>query len=212
MSIKTLVVDDRAIIRAGIRHACAQDETIELIGESGTWSQAEQLIQTVAPDVIVIDMPRYREHREQIAALIDGQHSPIQVLVFGESNELNVAVESIHLGASGYLTEVADLAEITVGIRCVHAGRVFISHSNTHVHSPRMLVHSSRQYEPLSEREQEVVEWLAQGLTNKQVAEKLFLSVKTIETYRSRIMKKHDLKGRAEMMQFARRFISAKAS
>ena len=118
----------------------------------------------------------------------------------------------IDAGAVGYLIKAADLDEIAVAIRSIAAGRIFICHSQHTLATPPS---NASDYRPddgtedhqLSRREREVISLLADGMTNKQVAERLFLSVKTVETYRSRVMRKCGFADRTELVQFARQHL-----
>ena len=205
MPIKVLVVDDRAVIRAGIRQVCAVDDGIEVVGEARSWNEARQIAVSNPPDVLVIDLHQAGGNGVEVISKIRAKFSTLQILVFTDTEEWDDATRLVALGARGYLAKAATLNEIAVGIRCVHAGRIFISHSDTGIPAPNLISPTAALSKPdLSERETEVITLLADGLTNKQIAEQLFLSVKTIETYRARIMKKHDLKDRAAMVRFAR--------
>ena len=142
----------------------------------------------------------------------------MRILAFSSNDGPDDAARTLKAGASGFLIKIAGLDEIAVALRAVHLGRVFVSHSHPTAFCPKpaapMTVETqkpstaartaSESPTQLSGREREVLSLLADGMTNKQAAERLFLSVKTVETYRARIMKKHGLRDRVDLVQFAR--------
>ena len=222
MPIRVLIVDAHEIMRAGIKLACSDREDFEFVGEASTLTQAQQIASETDPDVAVVD-PHCAGEGARGRESIGNWHAEtpdLKLLMLAGNDSPEHATRLVEAGASGYLTKAAGLDEIAVAIRSVHAGRIFISHSRP-THAGANLNHSIHAGEnhttspppasksfarpALSTREQEVLEMLADGMTNKQVAESLFLSVKTVETYRARIMKKHCLRDRAELVRFARR-------
>ena len=203
--IRVLVIDDREVIRAGIIQVCSGDPEIRIIGEAATWEQARERALAERPSVIILDAGQTHEATVETVRKIHGEMGRVQILVYTDSARWEEATRIVASGANGYLAKAAKLGELTTGIRNVHAGRVFISHTSPEVPAPKNQRTLDRQRR-LSDREREVTQMLADGLTNKQVAEKLFLSVKTVETYRYRVMKKNNLRDRADLVQFARTF------
>jgi len=233
-SIRILVIDPHELMRAGIRLACQSKTDLEVVGEIGQLDQGRQLAAELAPDVLILDLATCDAKELALVHDLHVQFPLTKILVFTSIDGANVASQVIAAGASGYLIKIAGLDEIAVAIQCVHLGRTFISHTKgnraTQPPIPPLddqaisqpptesspVDRCSRRDAPeshggltppkanLSEREREVLVLLAEGLTNKQAAECLYLSVKTIETYRSRIMKKHRLRDRRDLVRFAR--------
>lgn len=225
MPIRVLIVDPHEIMRAGIKLACGDREDLEIVGEASSLVEARDTALETNPDVAIIDPAGDSGESESLQAIgrLHEEFPNLKILVFTTADGPDHAVRFVQAGASGYLIKAAGLDEVSVAIRSVHIGRVFISHSSPTMTKPAPhptnhgvtnatpgpAIESQRvPGPPLSAREQEVLLMLADGMTNKQVAESLFLSVKTVETYRSRIMKKHGLRDRAELVQFARRTIA----
>lgn len=218
MSIHVLLVDQHEIMRAGIKSAC-RDEAIEFVGELNTLCADFEFGQAI-PDVIIVDPDCLAEGLQTVSQL-HAAFSATKILVVSANDSRQYAAEVLSAGAVGYLIKTAGLEEIPLAIRLIHEGRVFISHTRETqatgadqpcaVQSPSTLRVDAIDPLPsphLSQREKQVLWLLAEGMTNKQVAEHLYLSVKTIETYRARIMKKHGLRDRVALTKFAREAMS----
>lgn len=218
LPIRVLIVDQHEIMRAGIKLACRDREHLEVVGEANSLAEAHTIAIETAADVAVIDpdsggMTGLDQLHQLHLAL-----PKLKLLVFTANDGAEHAARIMQSGAAGYLIKQAGLEEMSLAIRAIHLGRIFISHTRHGSTAPisaslcrsddRSLTDSDAKSLPqsqnLSVREREVLDMIADGMTNKQAAAKLFLSVKTVETYRSRIMKKHRLRDRAELVRFAR--------
>jgi DNA-binding NarL/FixJ family response regulator len=215
MSIRVFIVDQHEIVRAGIASACSHQSNLEIVGQSSSIQVALPSLVKSSVDVLVVD-PDCDPAGLAAVARLHQSFPQVKILVFTANDGPDYAAKILATGALGYLTKLAGVDEISVAIRLVDMGRIFISHSRpdaTRLNIPskddpsvvRLVDQGSTLSKPhLSGREQEVLNLLADGMTNKQAAEKLYLSVKTVETYRARIMKKHGLKNRVELTRFAR--------
>ena len=220
MPIRVLIVDQHEIMRAGIKLTCGQREDLVFVGEACSLAEASQIARETNPDVAIIDPDCGGVDGLDAIGRLKDELPNLKILVFTANDGPEYAARIIAVGASGYLIKVAGLDEIAVAIRSVHVGRMFISHTHQPMTKPkskqvqkRESSAGSNRYDDtessplhqLSNREREVLMLLVDGMTNKQVAELLFLSVKTVETYRARVMKKYALRDRAELVQFARK-------
>lgn len=210
--IRLLVADDHPVVRAGLRALLASQQDMEVVGEAHDGSAAVKRAIELRPDVVVMDvtmpgMSGLEATREIRQVLPDTR---VLVLTIHESED--VVHGMLHAGATGYvLKETAD-TELAVAIRVVHRGGLFLCPAFTAV-SPDDLIppgRTSAQEQPdrlelLSRREKEVLRLLSLGDTNREIATKLFLSVRTIETYRARLMEKLNLKTRGELVRYALR-------
>jgi two-component system response regulator NreC len=208
MPINVLLADDHAVLRAGIRALLEGDPAagISVIGEAGTGDEAVNLTQRLRPDVVVMDlsMPGSGglEATRRIAAL--GLDTKVLVLTMHAEEEYLIPV--LEAGASGYLNKTTADSELVGAIGTVARGEVHLPPQAT-----RLLLKEYReQADPgtkalhkLSSREQEVLALTAEGYSSKEIGEKLFISPKTVDTYRSRIMDKLGLSHRSELVRFA---------
>jgi two-component system response regulator NreC len=206
--ISVLLVDDHAMFRAGIKALLQADGKVEVIGEAATGDEAVDLVRSLKPDVVVMDlsMPGSNglEATRRIAAL-DLDTSVLVLTVHAEEEYLVPVVEA---GASGYLTKTSADTDLLEAIRVVARGQVFLP--------PKATTLLLRQYKAaessdaatlkdLSTREQEVLALTAEGFSSREIGKKLFISPKTVDTYRSRIMDKLGLSHRSDLVRFALR-------
>jgi len=206
------VADDHPVVRAGLRMLLATQPDMEVVGEAVDGDTAVERALEFKPDVVVMDltmagMDGLAATREIVNRL---PHTRVVVLTMHDNEEyLRQALEA---GATGYVLKEAVDTEIAVAIRVVQRGEVFLYPSFTRVLLGDLLQtdetdDTSQQYsyELLSEREKDVLRLVALGDTNREIAERLFLSVRTVETYRARLMEKLNLKSRGELVRYALR-------
>lgn len=209
--IRVLLADDHAVLRAGLRALLSNQPDMDVVGEATDGEDAVRQVKVLRPDVVVMDisMPGVGglDATREIARLNLGT----RVLVLTMHDEEQYLLQVLQAGGSGYVVKRSADTELIEAIRTVHAGGVFLYHSAT-----RMLLEDylrrirsgggdREQYDGLSEREREVLKLTAEGFSNQEIAEKLFLSVKTVDTYRSRIMDKLGFHHRSELVQYALR-------
>ena len=209
--IRVLIVDDHAIVRAGLRMLINPQPDMEVVGEAADGHEALGQAREANPDVLTLDltMPgggglKTLERLRQACP-----HTRVLVLTMHEEPSYLRAV--LAAGGSGYVAKSAVDGELLAAIRSVAQGRTFVtmnlSDSETHqVLGDRAARTASAPRAPvqlLSPREQEVLKLLAQGYTNKEVGTQLYLSVKTIETHRARIVDKLGLRSRADLTRYA---------
>jgi len=206
--IDVLLADDHTVLRAGIRALLEGDPAagIRVVGEAGTGDEAVNLTQRLKPDVVVMDlsMPGSGglEATRRIAAL--GLDTKVLVLTMHAEEEYLIPV--LEAGASGYLNKTTADSELVGAIGTVARGEVHLPPQAT-----RLLLKEYREradpeteaLHKLSSREQEVLALTAEGYSSKEIGEKLFISPKTVDTYRSRIMDKLGLSHRSELVRFA---------
>jgi two-component system response regulator NreC len=210
--IRLLVVDDHPVVRAGLRMLLAAQPDMEVVGEAADGRTAVEHALELRPDVVVMDltmgdMDGLAATREIVNHL---PQTSVVVLTMHDSEEyLRQALEA---GATGYVLKEAVDTEIVVAVRVVQRGEVFVYPSFTRVLLGDLIPARGRDddaqqdgYELLSEREKEVLRLVALGDTNREIAERLFLSVRTVETYRARLMDKLNLKSRGELVRYALR-------
>jgi two-component system, NarL family, response regulator NreC len=204
MSIRTLVVDDHAVVRTGLRLLLEAEEDIEVVAEAGDARQAVFEARAHKPDVILLDvvMPG-RSGLEAIPDLM--KESPeSKILVLSMQDDAAYVREAFASGASGYVLKEAADAEVVGAVREVAEGRRYVHP----VLGARLVAadaeeRAKEEADPLSEREHEILRLLALGHTNQEIASSLFLSVRTVETHRAHIMQKLRISTRAELVRYA---------
>jgi len=210
--IRLLVADDHPVVRAGLRMLLATQSDMEVVGEAVDGQTAVERALELEPDVVVMDLTM--EGMDGLAATreIVNRLPQTRVVVLTMHDNEEYLRQALEAGASGYVLKEAVDTEIAVAIRVVQRGEVFLYPSFTRVLLGDLLQtggtdDSSEQdgYELLSEREKEVLRLVALGDTNREIAQRLFLSVRTVETYRARLMEKLNLKSRGELVRYALR-------
>ncbi len=208
--IRVLLADDHTILRAGLRMMIDAQPDIEVIGEASDGRQALSETQRLQPDVVLMDitMPEMNgiEATRQIKRAGDAPR--VLILTMHENEEYLFQV--LRAGASGYILKEAASAELISAIRIVNSGRFYMSPSaqSMMVGDYLQRVRSGEErdsYSALTEREREILKLVAEGHTNNQIAERLFISPKTVDTHRTHIMDKLNLHSRAELVKYAMR-------
>jgi two-component system, NarL family, response regulator NreC len=204
MRIRVLVVDDHAVVRAGLRRLLDAEPDIETVGEAPTAERAVFEAIEQRPDVVLMDlvMPG--------SGGIDGMPPLLRavpdarVLVLSMQDDPRYVREAFEAGASGYVLKEAADTEVVAAVRAVAAGERYVHP----VLGARLVAAEAEERrrseaDPLSEREREVLRLLALGHTNQEIAELLYISVRTAETHRAHIMQKLRLSSRAELVRYA---------
>jgi two-component system response regulator NreC len=208
--IRVLLADDHTILRAGLKMMLNIQPDIEVIGEASDGKQAIAEAQRLSPDVILMDitMPECNgiEATRQVKRILPDTR--VLVLTMHENEEYLFQV--LRAGASGYILKEAADTELISAIRSVYAGRFYLSPSAQSLmigdYLLRVRTGEERDsYSALTEREREILKLVAEGYTNNQIAEQLFISPKTVDTHRTHIMDKLNLHSRAELVKYAMR-------
>lgn len=207
--IQVLLADDHAIVRAGLRALLEAQPDIRIIGEAGSSDEVVELAQTLKPDIIIMDisMPGGGlEATRKIAKL----GLPTRILILTVHAEERYLLPVLEAGGSGYVRKSSLHTDLIDAVRLVSRGEVFLEPAAT-----RMLLkgyldraYDGRELDPgklLSEREREVLKHTAEGFTAQEIADQLYLSPKTVETYRHRIMQKLGFSHRSELVRYALR-------
>jgi len=208
--IRLLLVDDHAVLRAGLRMLLNAQPDMEVVGEAGEGAEAVERALELKPDVVLMDITMKGMSGLTATRVIKDRLPQTKVLVLTIHEDEEYLRQMLEAGATGYVLKRAADAELAVSIRAVHRGEVFLYPSFTKVLLGDLVQKAEQEsqqdsYELLSQREKEVLHLVALGHTNKEIADQLFLSVKTVETYRARLMAKLRLKGRAALVRYALR-------
>ena len=206
--IRILLVDDHAMFRAGVHALIELEEDLEVVGEASTGDEAVEETRRLHPDVVVMDisMPGSGglEATRRIAAL--GLESKVLVLTVHAEEEYLVPV--VQAGASGYLTKTSADTELIEAIRSVARDQVYLPPQATKLLLQEYKMATGEEspgLDQLSSRERAVLALTAEGYSSREIGKKLFISPKTVDTYRSRIMSKLGLDHRSELVRFALR-------
>ncbi len=204
MTTRVLIVDDHAVVRAGLRLLLERESDLEVVAEAGTADEGVRAARLEKPDVVVLDvvMPG-RSGIEAAAEMIEAAKGA-RVLVLSMQDDPTYVREAFAAGATGYMLKEAADAELVQAVREVANGGRYV-HPTLGARLAQAEVEATRRAadDPLSDREREVLRLLALGHTNQEIAKQLFISVRTAETHRAHIMQKLGLGTRAELVRYA---------
>lgn len=208
MRIRVMIADDHAILRAGLRMLLQAEPDMEVVAEATDSQQAVDRARVYRPDVILLDISMPGVGGLEVIQTLKRELPALKVLILTMYDDPEYLRQALSAGASGYVLKRAADTELLSAIRAVYEGGTFLHPSHARLLLNGMLDRErtkgeKQPYDLLSEREREVVRLVAMGYTNQQIAERLYLSVKTVETYRSRAMEKLGLRSRAELVRYA---------
>jgi DNA-binding NarL/FixJ family response regulator len=202
--IGVLIVDDHAVVRAGLRLLVDNADGLETVGEAGTADEALEQVKALAPDVTLLDV--VMPGRSGIEALpeIRAAHPEGKVLILSMEDNLGYVREALAAGANGYVLKEAVDTEVVRAIHEVAAGRRYLQPElGVRLVGAEGSERDKSRHDPLSQREKEVLRLIALGHTNQEIADRLVISVRTAETHRANIMQKLQLRTRAEIVGYA---------
>jgi two-component system response regulator NreC len=210
--IRLLVADDHPVVRAGLRTLLGAQPDMEVVGEVEDGTAAIEQAAKLTPDIVVMDITMGDVNGIQATRQIRQRLPETKVLVLTMHDNEEYLRQMLEAGATGYVLKQAVDSELAVAIRAVQRGEVYLYSSFTKVllgdlgaDDQEIDIEARDSYERLSQREQEVLRQVALGYTNQQIADQLYLSVKTVETYRARVMTKLNLESRAALVRYALR-------
>ncbi|MBI4351820.1 MAG: response regulator transcription factor [Elusimicrobia bacterium] len=198
--INVLIADDHAILRSGLKMLLHSAGGIQVAGEAGTGREAVESFKRLSPDIVVLDISLPDMGGLEAAREIKKLDPAAKILVLTMHNNANYVREFVQIGVAGYIVKKSADSELINAIRAIGRGDMFIDPSLT---KALLMEAPARGRNPLSHREEEVLRLLVKGYLGKEVAARLEISVKTVETYRARIAEKLGISGRAELLQYA---------
>ena len=199
------MADDHSVVRAGLRRIIEDDGDMQVIAEAADGREALHQVQKKTPDVAVIDISMPGMDGLEVISQLHHYYPDLPILILTMHEEEQYVVRGIGLGAMGYVTKRSAPEELVEAIRKVHAGGRFLSDIAAESLAER-IAKGTRQLsalDSLSNREIQVLRCLALGQTNREIAEAYGLSVKTVDTYRSRLLNKLNLRNNADLSRFA---------
>jgi DNA-binding NarL/FixJ family response regulator len=208
MAIRVLLADDHAVVRDGLRFLLEAGGNITVVGEAADGRQAVRQVQALLPDVVVMDIAMPELNGIEATGQIRQACPSTQVVILSMYATKEHILRALRAGANGYLLKESAGQEVVDAIRAVRAGRRYLSQSiaetviDDYVHE-RQAPPAQSPLERLSSREREILQLVVEGKSSTEIAEILYLSPKTVETYRSRLMQKLGLSDLPSLVKFA---------
>jgi len=203
--IKILLADDHSIVRAGLRRIVEESGDMEVIAEAADGREAIQQVHKKVPDVAVIDISMPGLDGLEVVSQLRTYHPKLPILILTMHEEGQYVVRAIEAGAMGYITKQSAPEQLVKAIRKVHAGGRYLTDDAAEALALSVArgMHGRSPLDSLSMRELQVLRRLALGHTNREIAKAYNISIKTVDTYRSRLLKKLNLRNNAELSRFA---------
>jgi two-component system, NarL family, response regulator NreC len=204
MSIRILIVDDHAVVRAGLRMLIDAQDDLEAVGEAGSARDAIFQARSLKPDVVLMDVVMPGQSGLEVLPRLLEEHPQAKVLVLSMQDEPQYVRQAFAAGANGYVLKEAADTEVVSAIREVaHGGNYVHPTLGARLVAADAAAARRAEEDPLSEREHEVLRLLALGHTNQEISKQLYILVRTAETHRAHIMQKLRLSSRADLVRYA---------
>jgi len=203
--IRIVLADDHTVLRSGLRLLLNNQPHLEVVAEASTGTQALQLASQHQPDVLLLDLNMPEADGLSIIPQVRQNAPNTKILILTMHEDGNYLQQAIQAGASGYLLKKVADVELIMAIEAVMRGEMYVHSAMMQylIKPPTSPKPEADPWKSLSEREYDVLKRVALGYTNTEIAEELFLSQKTVETYRARGMEKLDLQTRAQLVKSA---------
>lgn len=203
--IRVLLADDHSIVREGLRRVLEDSNEIEVIAEAADGEAALDEALNKKPDVAIIDISMPGMDGLEVVTRLNDLGSDVPVLILTMHDEEQYVIRAIEAGAMGYVTKQSAPEQLVAAVKKIHSGGRYLTEKASEALALKVIRGNKSQTltESLSMRELQVLRKLAMGATNKEIAISYNISVKTVDTYRSRILKKLSLRNNAELSRYA---------
>lgn len=203
-TIKTFIVDDHYMVIEGIRSLLHGDPEIILIGHAFTAASCLTFLEKEQPHVVLMDIALPDQNGVELCAVVKQKYPLIRILGLSTFNQYSFIEKMMESGASGYILKNASGAELSNAIKKVHSGQIYLSFEAAMAVKSHQSNHE--QYPLLTRREKEILTLISEGYTNPKIAEKLFLSVNTVDTHRKNLLAKFNVSNTANLIKLAIRW------
>jgi two-component system response regulator NreC len=206
--IKVLIVDDHTLVRDGVRALLALIADIEVVGEAANGKEALEKVKNLVPDVVLMDLAMPIMSGLEATRRIRKRFPGTRVLALTQYEDREYIVPTIEAGARGFISKTAAFSELASAIQAVYHGGSFLSPvaaaAVVEECQQKIAVEGEKDsYQHLTDRERETLKLVAEGYTAKEIADMLFISLRTVETHKSNLMKKLNIHNKADLIRFA---------
>ena len=207
-----LIIDDHPLFREGLKSIIGRDSSFEIVGEAGNGREGGRMARELEPELVLMDISLPDQSGIDLTREIRSHLPQTRILIVSMHSKVDYIAEAFQAGATGYIVKESASERLLHALEYVSRGDYFLDSSVSHKVVKRLIESSTKlekitdaTYGTLTPREQEVIRLLAEGLSTKKIAEKLFISPKTVENHRSNIMNKLDLHSTHELVRYAAR-------
>lgn len=214
MAIRLVIADDHALLRQGIRNVLELEPDLQVLGEAADGEEAIRLVQELKPDILLLDVNMPRGNGLEVTRRLKELEEPVKIVVLTIHDDQNYVVELVKAGAAGYLLKDVEPSMLIQALKSVAEGETFIYPTlagkllgEINRQEERLLettrIYERRKEERLTYRELDVLELICQGMSNQEVAQKLFLSEKTVKNHLTNIFRKLHVSDRTQAVLYA---------
>ena len=207
-----MIVDDHPLVREGLKSVIRAASNYEVVAEAANGSLALQMVEKHKPDIVLMDISLPDQSGIDLSRQIRERRPKVHIIIVSVHSKTDFIVKAFQAGATGYVVKESAPEKLLQAIETVLAGEYYMDSAVSGkvveklLQAPSEPVHiKNSNYNALTEREQELLVLIAEGLSNDQIAERLFISLKTVKNHRSNIMKKLDLHSTYELIRYAAR-------
>lgn len=206
--VRVLLADDHAIVREGVKMILIKEPDIEVVGEASDGQEALDLVDRLKPGVVVMDISMPGMSGIEATQHVRERYPGVNVLALTMHEDESYVFKLLRAGASGYVLKRAAAQDLVQAVRAAAKGEAFlypsVARKVVEDYLKRVETGEDRErYDGLTEREKEILTVIAQGLSNQQIAQKLYISIKTVQTHRAHILEKLGLHDRTELVRYA---------
>jgi DNA-binding NarL/FixJ family response regulator len=205
-----LIIDDHPLFREGLKAIIGRDNRFEVVGEAGNGREGLRLAKELKPDLALVDMSLPDQSGIQLTRELKNASLKTRIMIITMHSKVDYIVKAFQAGATGYVVKESAPERLIQGMDTVLEGEYFMDSSVSHKVVEKLMQFPKKEakitnasYDTLTSREQEIMVLLAEGLSSKEIAEKLFISPKTVENHRSNILRKLNLHSTIELIRYA---------
>ena len=203
-TIRVLLVDDHPIVRDGIRALLSESEQMNIVGDAADGEESVRKVDELSPDIVVMDIGLPKMNGLEATRVILEEHPSTRIIVLTIYDNKEYALQALRSGARGYLIKNAPSEELIDAIETVHMGGLFFPEEVSQMVVQQLADQSETEERPeLTRRESQVLALIAEGLSNRDIASRLSVSVRTVETHREHVMRKLDIHSVAGLTKYA---------
>ncbi len=212
--IKVLLADDHDVVRKGMKMLLEDEEGVTVIGEASDGADAVEKVRVLLPDVVILDLTMPKMTGIEAAAIISQEFPSVKILIFSMHNNREYIINSVENGANGYLLKDTSKEELLRALTVVSEGRKYFPPEISEVIIDELLAKSGNGnasipvdakaiFQKITPKERQILDLIIQGYNSREIADKLFLSIRTVDNHRANMMKKTKAKNTADLVKMA---------
>ncbi len=209
--ITILLADDHDVVRKGMKMLLEDETDVKVIGEASDGLEAIEKIKTLMPNVVILDLTMPRMTGIEAAKIISEEYPEVKILIFSMHNNREYIVSSVENGANGYLLKDTGKEELMKAIKVVSDGRKYFPPEISEVIIDELLAKTANSqdnsgkpiFQKITPKEKQILGMIVQGFNSREIADKLFLSIRTVDNHRANMMKKTKAKNTADLVMMA---------